>query len=83
MIKYNLINAATLSALMMVGCSGQNQNSKVKADFPVKQANLPIELYPFNSIELEHLKEEEKNFFKRRKLKVMELPTGQGIILKR
>jgi len=26
---------------------------------------------------------EEKNFFKKRKLKVMELPTGQGIILKR
>lgn len=26
---------------------------------------------------------EEKNFFKKRKLKIMELPTGQGIILKR
>ena len=68
MIKRPLMNASILAALVLIGCSDQNQNSQLNADFPVKQANLPIEVYPFNSVDVEHLKEEEKNFFRDQKL---------------
>ncbi len=68
MIIYNLVNTALILTLVIVGCSDQNHNSKTKADFPVQQANLPIEVYPFNSLDIEHLKYEEKNFFKNEKL---------------
>ena len=58
-----IVNLTLLTTLLSLSCSKKQEASHTKADFPVNQAKIPVEVYPFNSLPIDHLLEEAENYF--------------------
>ena len=59
-----IVNLTLLTTLLSLSCSKKQEASHTKADFPVNQAKIPVEVYPFNSLPIDHLLEEAENYFR-------------------